>query len=171
MRHFIAWLFLPVFAAVACTHTLQTDPTRPETLPALQRRLAGKDLRVIRTDGTEIRVPNARVTAEGVGDIPWGEIRAAEHRDHGWGALEGLGIGAGVGLTAAIMVGVAWTISCSKSDFTPTAFVVSFCSEKWERNFIAGFVVGSIVLGPPITVLGLLLGAIKGSKTRVVVGP
>lgn len=163
MRHFIAWLFLPVFAAVACTHTLQTDPTRPETLPALQRRLAGKDLRVIRTDGTEIRVPNARVTAEGVGDIPWGEIRAAEHRDHGWGALEGLGIGAGVGLTAAIMVGAVWA-RCSGSGF------VDMCAGTWEENFIFGFGAGSYFLGAPITVLGLLLGAIKGSKTRVVVG-
>ncbi|GBC85113.1 hypothetical protein HRbin11_01555 [bacterium HR11] len=156
------WLFLPVFVVTACTHTLQTDPTRPETLPALQRRLDGKDLKVLRTDGTEVRVPKARVTAEGVGGISWSEIRAVEHRSRSRGALEGLRIGAGLGLAGAIALGaMAATSPCNPPSW--------FCSDRPEKNFLGYFLVGSILFVPLGSGLGLLVGAVKGSKTRVVV--
>lgn len=162
MRRLIGWLFLPVFLTVACTHTLQTDPTRPGTLPGLGRRLDGKDLKVIRTDGTEVRVPRARVTAEGVGDISWSEIRAVEYRDRGRGALEGLGIGAGAGLAGAIVLGI---IGASSSCTPSSSCLIS----TPEGGFLFGFLFGSIIFIPITSGVGLLVGVAKGSKIRIVV--
>lgn len=141
----------------ACTHTLHVDPTRPGAMTSLQRRLNGKDLNVTRTDGTKVRITDARITDAGIGDIPWAGVCSVEYRSHGRGALEGLGIGAGVGLGGASVLMLAILHGCQSTDAFGCAMG------------IAGGVYLGLMLTPVTGGIGALVGAVRGSWTRVVV--
>jgi len=145
-----AWLFV---VAVGCTH----ERTITEA-----HEVAGETVEVAGQYGQAVTAV-AVATPGGItfydkrtgGLVPMHEISKVTDVSHGRGAVEGLGIGGGVGVLTGAVIGLA-----SGDDACEPGQDCVFAFSAGEKAVLGGVVLGAIGGG-----LGLIVGAMKGSAT------
>jgi hypothetical protein len=161
-KNIATWLrFALLCVSAGCTtHTTVVRPLTPDKEAEFNEIVAGRNGEItVEGKPENLTIKNVRLAGSGVhfrelgaseqlpdAEVPFASVQRIEFREHGRGALHGLGIGAGIGAVGAGIASVVYLSNCRIGDCYPGLAA-------------AGVALATVCVGLLGTALGAAIGA------------